>query len=221
MEDKFMKEALKEAKKAYEKLEIPVGAIIVKDGKIHNSAELMQKLKNNFPSLMRDFKIADRYFLFSIIEALFPDEFSLHRPFFAKKGIVIENQKERIFNMIDSEHYIFRDGGNFFVQANFNPQYKEQAIELVKAEIEKIKTTVSEDEIKKAKKKIKSRFASNAETVSEIGENIGYYMTVCDDLALVSDYLPILESITVDDVQNASKEYLNINNAVISVLLPE
>ena len=38
-----MKEALKEAKKAYEKLEIPVGCVIVKDGKIiargHNLKE--------------------------------------------------------------------------------------------------------------------------------------------------------------------------------------
>ena len=33
-EEIFMREALKEAKKAYGKLEIPVGAIIVKDGKI-------------------------------------------------------------------------------------------------------------------------------------------------------------------------------------------
>ena len=31
---KFMKEALKEAQKSYKKEEIPVGAIIVKDGKI-------------------------------------------------------------------------------------------------------------------------------------------------------------------------------------------
>ena len=41
-----MKEALKEAKKAYDKLEIPVGAVIVKDGKIiaraHNSKEEKQ-----------------------------------------------------------------------------------------------------------------------------------------------------------------------------------
>ena len=39
----FMKEALKEAKKAYKKLEIPVGAVIVKDGEIiaraHNQKE--------------------------------------------------------------------------------------------------------------------------------------------------------------------------------------
>ncbi len=34
MREEFMKEALKEAKKAYEKLEVPVGAIIVKEGRI-------------------------------------------------------------------------------------------------------------------------------------------------------------------------------------------
>ena len=43
MQEKFMKEALKEAKKAYEKLEVPVGAVIVKEGKIiaraHNQKE--------------------------------------------------------------------------------------------------------------------------------------------------------------------------------------
>lgn len=46
MEKKFMEEALKEAKKAYEKLEIPVGAVIVQNGKIiaraHNLKETKQ-----------------------------------------------------------------------------------------------------------------------------------------------------------------------------------
>ncbi len=41
--EKFMKEAIKEAKKAAEKLEVPVGCVIVKDGKIiargHNQKE--------------------------------------------------------------------------------------------------------------------------------------------------------------------------------------
>ena len=43
MHEEYMKEALKEAKKAYKKLEIPVGAVIVKDGivmaKAHNIKE--------------------------------------------------------------------------------------------------------------------------------------------------------------------------------------
>lgn len=46
MEQEFMKEALKEAKKAYKKLEVPVGVVIVKNGKIiaraHNEKEEKQ-----------------------------------------------------------------------------------------------------------------------------------------------------------------------------------
>lgn len=46
MEEKFMKEALKEAKKAYEKLEVPVGAVIVKDGKVIARAHNLKETKN-------------------------------------------------------------------------------------------------------------------------------------------------------------------------------
>ena len=45
MEEKFMKEALKEAKKAYDKLEVPVGAVIVKDGKIIARAHNLKETK--------------------------------------------------------------------------------------------------------------------------------------------------------------------------------
>lgn len=45
MKDKFMKEALKEAQKAYDKLEVPVGAVIVKDGKIIARAHNLKETK--------------------------------------------------------------------------------------------------------------------------------------------------------------------------------
>ena len=47
MEEKFMYEALKEAKKAYNKEEIPVGAVIVKDGKIIARAHNLKETKND------------------------------------------------------------------------------------------------------------------------------------------------------------------------------
>lgn len=47
MQEKFMKQALKEAQKAYDKLEIPVGAVIVKDGKIIARAHNIKELKND------------------------------------------------------------------------------------------------------------------------------------------------------------------------------
>jgi zinc protease len=134
---------------------------------------------------------------------------------------LIENQDEQIFNIIDAENYTFRDGCNFFVQANYNPEYKEKAIELVKGEIEKIKENITERELNKAKKKVKSRFACEVETVSDIGESIGYYMTVCDDLALAENYIPVCESITTEDLKEAAKKYLDLNHAVISVLRPQ
>ena len=45
MEEKFMKIALEEAKKAYDKLEIPVGAVIVKDGKVIAKAHNLKETK--------------------------------------------------------------------------------------------------------------------------------------------------------------------------------
>ena len=43
----YMKEALKESKKAYEKLEVPVGAVIVKDGKIIARAHNLKETKKD------------------------------------------------------------------------------------------------------------------------------------------------------------------------------
>ena len=47
MQEKFMKIALKEAKKAYDKEEIPVGAVIVKDDKVVAKAHNLKEQKND------------------------------------------------------------------------------------------------------------------------------------------------------------------------------
>ena len=58
--EKFMKEAIKQAKKAYDKEEIPVGAVIVKDGKIIAITDdkgmfLSNLLFGGFSFLLRNF----------------------------------------------------------------------------------------------------------------------------------------------------------------------
>ena len=45
MQEKFMQEAIKEAQKAYKKLEVPVGAVIVKDGEIIARAHNLKESK--------------------------------------------------------------------------------------------------------------------------------------------------------------------------------
>jgi len=135
---------------------------------------------------------------------------------------LIEKLPEQIFNMVGTEHYQFKDGNNFFIQANFKAEKKDEALSLLKTELNNLLANqISEEELLKAKKRIKTRFANEAETVSDIGENIGYYMTVCDNLKLIEEYLTDLENITVNDLESTIKKYLSIQNAVISVLLPE
>ena len=45
--EKFMKIALKEAQKAYDKEEVPVGAVIVKEGKVIAKAHNLKEIKND------------------------------------------------------------------------------------------------------------------------------------------------------------------------------
>ena len=133
---------------------------------------------------------------------------------------LIEKADEHIFNVVASDYYSFRDGGNFFVQANFKPEYKDKALSQMKTEVEKL-AEVEEREFKKAVKKLKVRFAESAETVSDIADTIGYYMTVCDNIELVEEYQKELENITISDFKDIVKKYLPLEHAVVSVLMPE
>lgn len=135
---------------------------------------------------------------------------------------LIEQSKEPIFNVVATDYYSFKDGGNFFVQANLKADKKEEALKLIKDEIQKIlNKDMTQKEFEKAKKKLKVRFAQGAETVSEIAESIGYYMTVCDDLDLAESYLNDLENYTLEEANKTAQKYLQLQNSVTTVLLPE
>ena len=135
---------------------------------------------------------------------------------------LIEKAEKQIFNIVATDYYHFKDGGNFMIEANFKPEDKEEAINLLKSQITNLlENGITEQELRKAKKKLKCSFAANSETVSEIAETIGFYMTVCEKLECVNEYVQLLENITTEEVKEIANEYLNLNKAVISVLMPE
>ncbi len=135
---------------------------------------------------------------------------------------LIEKKQKSIFNAVDTGQYQFKDGNVFMINANFDPDYKDDAFEQIKENIIDIQNNlVSEEELLKAKKKLKVKFAESAETVSEIGESIGYYMTVCGGLDGCANYIKDLDAITLQDVQEAAKYYLDLNSFVLSLLLPQ
>ena len=134
---------------------------------------------------------------------------------------LIEKQKDQIFNVVSATQYEFKEGNVFLVQANFMPDKKDKALELLKAELRKIiDQPISEKEFEKAKKKLKVGFAEEAETVSEIGEAIGHCLTVCEDISCHVDYLKTLDTLNTEFVQKTAKKYLSPNKSTISILVP-
>lgn len=68
----------------------------VSDGAIHSCDDIMSGLNLMHPELLQTLGIDCKFTLFSIIKALFEDEFSLSRPFIAQKGITIGSQNDRL-----------------------------------------------------------------------------------------------------------------------------
>jgi len=134
---------------------------------------------------------------------------------------LIEKQKEQIFNVAGATQYEFKEGNVFIIQANFVPDKKDRALELLKEELRKIlDKPISKKEFEKAKKKLKVGFAEESETVSEIGEAIGHCLTVCEDISCHVNYLKTLDTLTIEFVQKTAKKYLSPNKATISILIP-
>ena len=69
---------------------------------------------------------------------------------------LIEKLPEPVFNMINSEHYQFKDGNNFFIQANFRSDKKEEA-----------KDNSNSNSIQNKKEQLEL-FYGNIETVEEL-----------------------------------------------------
>ncbi len=132
----------------------------------------------------------------------------------------IEGTQKPYVYQIETCHYQFKDGDNFFIEAVFNPDKKEEFIKEIKEELDKL-TTIDEQELEKAKKRAKVNFAQDTETVSDLADSIGYYMSVCEDLKHAEIYLKTLQEINTDYISSIAAKYLNKNCCSISILLPK
>ncbi len=132
----------------------------------------------------------------------------------------IETPEKPHFYQVDTCHYQFKDGDNFFIEANFDPSFRDEVIKEIQDELDCLKK-INDDELKKAKKRLKVNFAESAETVSEIADTIGHYMTVMEDVALANEYLKVLNEIDVEYLENIVEKYLTKDKCSISVLMPK
>ena len=64
---------------------------------------------------------------------------------------LIENVEKPYVYEVQAAHYQFKDGDNFMIDINFDPEYKDKVIDDIKKELDNL-SDINEDELKKAKK---------------------------------------------------------------------
>ena len=132
----------------------------------------------------------------------------------------IETPEKPHFYQIDTCHYQFKDGDNFFIEANFEAEFKDVVISEIHTELDLL-VNITDEELNKAKKRLKVNFAEGAETVSEIADTIGHYMTVMEDVSLANEYLNLLSDIDTAYLESVVSKYLTSDKCSISILMPK
>ncbi len=135
----------------------------------------------------------------------------------------IERPKEPIFNTISCGQSTFKLGNVFFVQGNFNSADTQGCLQAVKDEIQQYLTQnpIQADEFQRAVKKMKVDFAETSETASGISESIGESITITGQLDGYVRYPEVLQHLTLEDVRQAAKRWLSIEQCYTTVLVPK
>lgn len=133
---------------------------------------------------------------------------------------LIDKQEKPHYYQLESCHYQFRDGDNFFIEANFDPKKTSTVIEELKQYLIDL-GSIQQAELDKAKKRARVNFAQDSETVCDIADAIGFWMSVCEDITLAKQYLSTLDEIDCAYLESIAKKYLNPDSVSISICLPE
>ncbi|EKE02889.1 MAG: hypothetical protein ACD_20C00317G0024 [uncultured bacterium] len=77
----------------------------------------------------------------------------------------------------------------------------------------------TKEELEKTKRRITSGFEFNRDGTYKLAYMLGYYDTV-DSYKFVDDYVDNINKVTIDDIRNSVKKYLNLSNATIADFIP-
>ncbi len=132
------------------------------------------------------------------------------------------NEKSLAVNVGTSNSPLSRDGFLFFVIISIKDKEKIHDVEkLVKEEIERLKTeSPSEVEIEKAKNQVEASFLFSQDSVFGYSLILGKF-EILDSWRLINQYREDINKLTIQDIQNAAKKYLNEENLTVGVLLPK
>ncbi len=132
----------------------------------------------------------------------------------------IKEQKQLVHS-ISAYHSSMKDDSIFYVSANYVTEDMNRLKKSIFDEIDKLaKNEITPEEIQKAKNIIERDTYYSRESVSNIASEIGYTVTLTNDMSYYKNYLDNISKVTAEDLKRAAKQYLDKDSAVISVILP-
>lgn len=119
--------------------------------------------------------------------------------------------------------FSLEDPGLFFTFAIMQPGHTaEEGQQSLFEQIDKLKEEpVDSMELQKAKNQLEAEFISGLQSVSDKGNQIGYYQTILGDYTRLFDEASKYQAVTAQDVMRVAKKYFDKKNRTIAVLVPE
>lgn len=140
---------------------------------------------------------------------------------------LLEKPANPVYNYVSCGQSTFKLGNVFFIQGNFNPDEAngtaKDTLKQLETEVDRLLTTapITEDEFRRAMKKLKVTFAETSETASGIAEAIGEAVTVAGSMDSYLDYMHVLNELTLDQVNATARKYLTQDKAYTSLMVAD
>ncbi len=124
---------------------------------------------------------------------------------------------------VSGDCFSLEDPGLFFAFAVMQQgKSAEEGQQTLFSEIERLKTEpVSQQELDKAKNQLESEFVFGLQSVSDKGEQVGYYQTILGDYSRLFEEADRYQAVTAQDVMRVAQEYFGENNRTVAVLVPD
>ena len=98
----------------------------------------------------------------------------------------------------------------------------EKVIEVMTDEIRKvIKSGVTEEELTKAKNITESQIISSNKTALDKAQSLAKYLVYFNDASVINTEFKKFQSVTVDDIKNVAKKYLDTENRAVLLYMPK
>lgn len=117
----------------------------------------------------------------------------------------------------------FIDTGIFLTYAGVDPARAKETMGVVLSEYEKISENIepiTKEEFIKAKEFAKGRLALGLEDTLAVNDFFGQRALFFENIQTPSEYIDMIEKVTIDEVQNIAQELFNPDNLRVSVIGP-